>query len=625
MAASDVLAAHDGMAALSVASVSEEDRRRAKVIRIRATVADAPKNNAAGLFATFLMAYVSWLSVEGGPRAYLPWGWCAVISAVAVYIISISHRFNARPRTPDEALQIANRLAVAWVCNGTVWGMLAWFTLPATTLQLEAPIFIGHAIIQVAVVGTKALYRPGALQVFVPSMVVFVAGVLRIGDPIHLVAGAGFILLSFALLSYSKVQDETFNASLFLQFKFERLLVERTAQQRLTDDARSAALEAREAAEHANRAKTTFLTAAGHDLRQPMHALVLYFGMLRRRNQDPALKDIVERMGKSLDAMQDLLDAIVEVAQLMTGAVRPRRSACSIAPLFERLEAQMRPLAEQKGLALDVERCIVTVDSDEVMLERILRNLVLNAIRYTDRGGVIVRAKLSDSRLKIRVADSGIGIPSSQMRLIFEPFHQVGNAQRDRRQGLGLGLAIVRNLVDLLGIALVVRSRQAKGSIFRISLPVASSMQGAEPRDHQPEEDVEQGVLVVLIDDDHDSLHATEQSLSLFGCEVVAARSASSAIERLGETDVVPRLIMSDYRLEHETGLEAIDQVIAYLRARHGPGAQPAACLLSGDTGPGEMMRALSAGLPMLHKPVALEALRRYVAHALRPKHQDAS
>jgi CheY-like chemotaxis protein len=338
--------------------------------------------------------------------------------------------------------------------------------------------------------------------------------------------------------------------------------------------------------------------------------LVQYFGHLKRKNQDPSLDETVSRIGKSLDSMQDLLDRILEVSKLMMGSVKPSPAAFDISKLVDHIDAQLRPTAEGKGLQLETESVHCYVHTDEVLLERILRNITLNAVRYTRHGKVLVRARRRGALVVVKVLDTGIGIPKDQRDRIFEAFYQLGNTARDRRRGLGLGLAIVRQLSELLQIPVRLRSKEGKGSVFSIQLPVASRKRVETRFPQINDRDFTRDAYVVLIDDNAESLEATDTTLTEFGCHVVSAASGPEAIERLQGQEFVPHLVISDYRLaDGETGLDAIGAVIANQRALYGDDFAVSALVLSGDTAPAELQRVQQAGIRMLHKPVQPEDL----------------
>lgn len=588
------------------------ERRRERALRMRSAIADTRRDALGGVVAAALVVLLDWRDALAQAGPWLPLLWFAALSLLVLHAIRSAARFTRTPRDDERTIADAGYFAWSNAAAGALWGGSAWVVLPTADAQLESVLVIGHALVLMGSVGSKSLYRPWALCFLWPAMVVFDLRLLWLGDPYHLALAGILAVFAGTLVALSRSQESTLRDALILRFRTEQLLGERTAQQRETQ-------LAREEAERANRGKTTFLVGAGHDLRQPMHAIVQYHGQLRRRNADPALEDTIARIGKSLDSMQDLLDSILDVSKLMMGSIRPMVSSFELAPMLERLEAQMQPVALDKGLRLVIRQdAALPLRTDPVLLERILRNLVLNAIRYTEHGGVLVDATRRGARVSIRVADSGIGIARDERERIFEAFYQVDNQARDRRKGLGLGLAIVHQLAELLDVRLRLRSRPGRGSVFSVGLPVCAARLAPDAKAAGgPVGDFARGAFVVLVDDSEESLEATAASLQGFGCRVLAASSSARAIERLAEEADMPQLIVSDFRLERENGLQAIDNIVAHQKSVFGPELDIAAIIVSGDTGPVEMGQVLRAGHPMLHKPVPLDSLHAAVNQQL--------
>lgn len=232
-------------------------------------------------------------------------------------------------------------------------------------------------------------------------------------------------------------------------------------------------MDAKDSLERALAARTRFLAAASHDLRQPVQALLYFINVLELRLRDHPALDLVREMEVSLDGLRALLDSLLDVSRLDAGLVAVNRADVPLDSLLAQLAAEMRPLAEDKGLVLRLVPSRLTVRSDPVLLGRVIRNLLQNAIRYSDKGAILLGCRRQRGRARIEVWDTGIGIPETNLQQIFEEFYQVGNSERDRRQGLGLGLPIVQRLCQLLGHDLSVRSREGAGSVFSVGIPLA--------------------------------------------------------------------------------------------------------------------------------------------------------
>lgn len=360
------------------------------------------------------------------------------------------------------------------------------------------------------------------------------------------------------------------------------------------------------AAEAASLAKSRFLAAASHDLRQPMHALNLYLGALRQQSLPPEAQPLLENVRQCTQTMDGLFESLLDISKLDAGAVTPQLESFAIGPLLQRIAIEFEPQAREKGLRLRVRRCRAWVRSDRALVERILRNLVSNAVRYTAKGWILIGCRRDANRLSIQVHDTGVGIPLDQQVLVFEEFYQVANPERDRTKGLGLGLSIVQRLANLLDAPLTLRSAPGAGSMFALRLPIADAPSATSDGVHQrPASEALSGKLVVVVDDEVVVLDATRALLERWGCEVVTAESGALAIERLAAVSRAPDVLLCDYRLRApENGL----LVMECLREEFN--RQIPAAIVTGDVLPeaGELQAA--SDVAVLHKPVADALLR---------------
>ncbi len=365
--------------------------------------------------------------------------------------------------------------------------------------------------------------------------------------------------------------------------------------------------------ELANRAKSRFLAAASHDLRQPMHALGLFVGQLNDMIQYPEARKIVDQVRASVEAMEQLLNALLDISKLDAGVLSPQIDDFPLATLLQRMENNFAAEAKAKGLRLRVLPCRLAVRSDPLLLERIVMNLVSNAVRYTERGGIIVGCRRRGKRVRIDVWDTGVGIPDDKQREIFQEFIQLGNPERDRSRGLGLGLAIVERLARLLNHRIDLASTPGRGSRFSIELPAGDVQQTSQVRRAPaPVTNSLSGLFVVVVDDEALVRAGMEGVLHGWGCHVVNAGSGDEALALLGEHERTPDVIISDYRLrENETGIEVINRL-----RTHYATAIPAA-LISGDTAPERLREAKDSGYPLLHKPVSPAKLRALLIYLM--------
>jgi signal transduction histidine kinase/FixJ family two-component response regulator len=366
--------------------------------------------------------------------------------------------------------------------------------------------------------------------------------------------------------------------------------------------------------ELANLAKSRFLAAASHDLRQPLHALNLFLD--QRRNET----DLVERsrldaqIDTAVAAMNELFNSLLDISKLDAGVLALSISEFPVDHLLKRIETTFAATARENGLRLSVVSSRAWVRSDFILLERILLNLVSNAVRYTERGGVVVGCRGRNGRLRIDVCDSGIGIPEDQLRNIFGEFYQLDDGAKDRSGGLGLGLAIVDRLGGLLDHPIELTSSVGRGSRFSVLVPSAP-VRTAQAFLDVPRAlvDSEHGKLVMVIDDNELVRNGTRGLLKSWGCLVVTAESEDAAMAKLAEHGRRPDLIISDYHLANgKVGFELID------RLRRACGAQIPAFLISGDTAPERLREASASGYYLLHKPILPITLRSVVSQLLK-------
>lgn len=376
---------------------------------------------------------------------------------------------------------------------------------------------------------------------------------------------------------------------------------------RARDDAEAArieALQARDDALRADRAKTKFLAAASHDLRQPLQSLFFFAHALSDKLQDHPTAPLLASMTDSLNGLRVMLDSLLDVSRLDAGVVKPSVTDFALGPLLDRLAEEYRIRAAESGLTLRHVPTSAWTSSDPALLERILRNLIENAIRYTERGDILVGCLHRGGSLRLAVIDQGIGIPGDRTEDIFQEFTQLANPERDRRKGLGLGLAIVRRLAGLLEHGVAVQSTPGRGSGFFLDLPAAVPRPIPKPV-RVPAELPDAKGLIVVVDDDTIILLSMRAMLEEWGYEVVAAVSADEAIASLLNLGRQPAMIVADYRLrEGRTGVEAIRDIYGVC------GVRVPAVVLTGDTDPARIAEVQRSGHRLIHKPVSAPMLR---------------
>ena len=356
-------------------------------------------------------------------------------------------------------------------------------------------------------------------------------------------------------------------------------------------------------------AKTHFLASASHDLRQPVTTIGLLVGLVAEGVKEDRLKAMLARVTESVGALEDLLRGLLDLSRLDSGTVIPSIAPVKLGSLYASIGLHAQPVADAKGLRLRFRGDALGVRSDPVLLQQMLLNLVDNALRYTDRGGVLVSARQrGKGRVLLQVWDSGCGIALQDQQAVFEEFVQLGNAERDRRKGLGLGLAIVKRSAALLEHSLQLQSRPGRGSRFSIELPFEPTaaltartlLPPAEPRSLT-------GTLLWLLEDEPSVREALAARLVAWGAHVESFGRLAELEGGIARGLAAPHALLTDHRLPDGNGLQAIDRV----RAHHG---QIPALVLTGDTGPHELAQFRERGAQVLHKPFRHSELRALVA-----------
>ena len=538
-------------------------------------------------------------------RLYIGW---AVVTTVVILLFVIAFIVELQwRRHTDRALRVRNR-ALAWsndgimIADATQPGMPIVYVNPALEELLGAPIsaLMGSGALTAL---ERATNDRAALQPLRDAIVVGRDARVELTRPDPVTDGPDLKWPRCLELSASPVRDHD-NRLVSLIATVRDISEHKRVQ--------SALAEARREADRANVAKSKFLAAASHDLRQPVQSLMLLMEVLSSRVSDGMSRNVLGTMERALGALKMLLDGLLDVSRLEAGAVVPEVEVFPLSEVMERVAANSRPVAVQKGLILHIVPCSTHVRSDPMLLGRILQNLVENALRYTDKGRILIGCRRRGEALRIEVWDTGIGIPADQQEDIFQEFVQVGNASRNRDQGLGLGLAVVRRLSVMLGHQVTVRSTPGEGSVFAVEVPVADPP-AVKPLPAPYSSRPAFATTVLVIEDDPIVREGLRAMLSEWGYTVLAAESCTEALD-LANRGPAPDLIVADYRLrEGRTGTEAIREVRLAL-GRILPGI-----LVTGDTAPARTQEAEAGNFRVMHKPVIAADLRRAVAEALEP------
>lgn len=516
----------------------------------------------------------------------------------------LTYRYYFKP-------EFVNRHGLYFVLGGGVtgllWGVGGVILFPEHNLEYQLFILCVLVGLGAGSLSSLTTYLPAFFAYFPTSMIPICVKLISIDDPIHLSLGIMTLAYIVALSYFGININRTLVQS--LKLRFENIdLVKQLRQQK-------------DEAEQANTSKTKFLAAASHDLRQPLHALTLFTSVLDESIQYPKVRRVVDQIKASVQALQSLFNALLDISRLEAGVMKVEKTDFALQPLFEKLANDFNPEASEKGLNIHWADCTFAVHSDPALIEQILRNYISNAIRYTDSGEVRITCDNDEDQLKINIIDSGAGIPEEEREAIFQEFHQLGNPERDRSKGLGLGLAIVQRTAKLLGHPIEVKSKRGAGSTFSITVDrveMAEQVTETAPKVDNSVQPPDR-LLIIVIDDEASVREGTQTLLATWGCEVICAADKEDAMTRVKEINRVPDGIIADYSLrENQTGIEAIHAMQKTYKA------DIPAIIVTGDTAAERLREANSSGFQVLHKPVAPAKLRTFLRNVQLRKKKPA-
>jgi two-component system, sensor histidine kinase len=600
-----------------------------KIEHVRALYVQTPATLTGNLIGLTLISAMFWSLTE--PLRVLAW----LGVGAALWLLRLAHylRFRRQPMAA-EATVLAWR--TSWkalvLAQGAMWGVAVWlFWGLGTPYHALALVLIAYS------------YTLGSVQLLATQRRVFLGflcvvllpTIARIAtDSAHEwhLQLAGILSLLFAI---TLLMGRTYGSALAQAISLKARTDELAAKLRVET---TVAEEARRAAEAANRAKTQFFAAASHDLRQPLHAMGLFAEALRQRSHDPEVASLVNSINESVDALEGLFGELLDITRIDTGGVDVNPAPTRMRDVFARLRLHFEPTAFEKGLMLSFRGEQHVAFTDPVLLERVLRNLVSNAIRYTDDGGVLVSCRLRQhhsgdkpsNRLLIQVWDSGIGISESSLPRIFDEFYQAQSnrpLEAHHRKGLGLGLAIVKRLAALMDAPVQVRSRVGHGTVFSLDVPPGKVVRSLETPTSGSKATLGltlQGRGIVVVEDETAVREGLVVLLQAWGAAVQAFDSVEAVEAALAASGsslnaAVPDLLLVDYRLpQGRTGIEAL----ALVRKRWAGHSVPA-ILITGSSLGGHEDEATTHDYHLLIKPVLPNKLRAMIAFKLgvRPGH----
>lgn len=548
-------------------------------------------------------AYAVWDFVDR--RLIVPWA-VVIMLMVSARVVLARHFSRAASRSEDvdaaDMRRWGHRFVIGSACGGLLWGggVTAFYAQVPFEYQLYL-IFIVVAMVSGSITSLTA-YMP-AFYAYMPITVApIVLYILTRGGAPNIAQGIMALLCLVVLTLFGRTIGRSLLESLRLRFENLELLQALNRQ--------------KEAAEQANLAKSKFLTAASHDLRQPLHALSMYASALADRNVDSQMHGMVDGIASAASSMERLLNALLDISALDAGVIEPQRFSFRLDGVIGRIVADLRPVAAAKKIAIEAPPTQAVVLSDAALLERIVRNYLANAVRYTHEGEVKLVCTSDGDCIRIDVIDTGTGIEAKYHEEIFREFHQLQNPARDRSKGLGLGLAIVERIARLLDHRIGMQSAPRKGSTFSVWVPQgdpAAAFKADELRQLRETRFRSEGTRVLLLDDDPEGRDALAALLSTWGCEVHAFADQDEVDRWLSLAQDPPHVLIVDYRLRD--GLSGID-ALATLQRRL-PECIPA-LIITGDIAAEQLREVAASGSPVLHKPVAPQKLRAFLRQAVR-------
>jgi len=566
---------------------------RVSASRVRVVYRNVPVGVLGSLFG---VAVLSWALIYIDRGSTIRVGlWFGFTLVVAIWQLALWYLYW-RSRPADSAW----RLWAGWFCaasfvEGCRWGIGELWLAGPGNINEQLWVLLVACSASASAVSSLGSFTPAFYLLLAPATIPIAIWFALQGDPQHWALAVLDAVFATAVSLLGAEQSRSLAEA--LRLRFENL--------DLAEDLRIQ----KDRAEIASAAKTSFLAAASHDLRQPLHAIGMFLGAMSGRRLDAGTRRLTEQIAGSVGAMNQLFDALLDVSQLDAGVIQPRPDDFAIQLLLDRICRDYVPEAAAKNVRLVLQPCSEIVHTDAALLEQVVRNVLSNAVRYTEHGRVLVGCRRGDP-LRIEVWDTGPGIAEEHQVNVFQEFFQLGNPERDRAKGLGLGLAITQRVANLIDCPIRLWSSVGKGTRFTIWVRRASVAKALSPVTTEAPFVTGRG-LIAIVDDEVAIQQAMQSLLASWGFDVVAAGAGEMLVERLGGRK--PDLLICDWRLrDQETAMSVVER----LRSHHS-GEIPT-LLITGDTAPELLRQASETGLLLLHKPVAGGKLRASIGNLLR-------
>ena len=544
------------------------------------------------IVTTLLTGLIVW-RFQDSANQLLVFLWAALVVLLTAARVKLVLAFKSKgsSRSPQYWL---NAFSLGALFSGMLWGMLLLYILEPSLdkdILLLSLIFIGMSAGSVV---PSSTYLPCSFSFSTPIILPFAVYLLQESNDLRLI-GILLIIFLLSMLSFSVMVNRNILRSIRLSFENSDLLDDLKIQKEL--------------AEQASIDKSRFLAATSHDLRQPLHALDLYLGTLQVQLDEDEHVALVNKASASSQALSELLNVLMDISRLDSGDVAINTKLFSLKKVIESLDDEFELLAQEKGIKIELDLGEIYVRTDPILLSRMLRNLLSNAINHNQDCTIKLKTAKSEGEVVISIKDSGCGIAESELDNIFSEFYQLNNPERDRSKGLGLGLAIVKRLSVLLAIKVDVSSESGKGSEFLLTLPV-------EPMNAKPSEESVlmtntdlAGLFFIVIEDEEAVRDALRMLLRAWGCEVLLASSEQELMTSLIKDNYpAPDIIISDYRLrESKVGTDAVQSVREHFKQTI------PTIIITGDTSEVIETTVRQAGCQLLFKPVNSQTLRNKI------------
>ncbi len=484
---------------------------------------------------------------------------------------------------------------------GCLWGTAGAMFFIKGSLEYQLLILLFIYISASAALLATAAYKPAFYLFIVPMVTPIMILMVLENDFVHYIISSATLTYLIVIIYFNSRINKMLMDSLRLRFENESL--NKFSQEKYYQ------------AEQANKAKSRFLASASHDLRQPIHAQNLFIGELQCTQQSPHAKKLINNLDTSIKVMSNMFNELLDISKYDAGVVHPILKTFSINTLLNNLSQEFQICANEKQITIRVAPCRLIVKSDPILLARMIRNLISNAIRYTESGHILIGCRRKKNTIRIDVIDTGIGIPENEKTKIFNEHYQIGNSHRDIKQGLGLGLSIALKISTLLSHPLSLHSTIDKGSRFSILVPLGTGIDRINNIDIVTKlitHDVA-GLCILFIDDDETIRSGMRGLLMQWGCDVIDASTINEAIEKIeNNKNKTINFIISDYRLANGvTGIQAIERIQSKLNNNI------PSILITGDTAPDRLREATNSGYQLLHKPVPPAKLRTLIGNML--------